>query len=98
MPACVCLRVLILLSLMFIAVISQLHISGQVIDELVEGEDAEADLIVGCFSAALKQAGEGHGRRSTGRGWQLEIGEVRVGAGALVDHPGAAPTVWIAGE
>ena len=38
----------------------QLHTAGQIVNEFVEGEDAEADFVVGCSGAALKQAGEGH--------------------------------------
>lgn len=35
----------------------------QIVNELVERENAEADFVVGRFAAALKQAGKGHGRR-----------------------------------
>lgn len=72
-----------------------LHISWQVVDQFVQGEDAEADFVVGRLRAALEQAGESHGWRRPGGGRQLQVGKVRVGAGALVDHPGAAPTVRI---
>lgn len=40
----------------------QPDVPGQIIDELVEGEDAEADFVVSCFGTTLKQAGEGHSR------------------------------------
>lgn len=71
------------------------HILRQVVNQFVQGEDAEADFVVGCFRAALEEAGEGHGRRGPGGGWQLKVGEVGIGAGALVDHPRAAPTVRV---
>lgn len=71
---------------------------GEVVDELVQREHAEGDLVVGRPGAALEQAGEGHDRRDPrGRG-QLQVGQVRVGAGALVDHPGPRPAVRVAGE
>lgn len=92
------LRALSRLSFTITIVTSRLCAPGQMVNELVEAEHAEAYLIVGRFAAALKQAGEGHGGRPAERRGQLQISEVRVGAGALVDHPGATPTVWIAGE
>lgn len=72
-----------------------LYIHGQIVDELIEGEYAEADFIVGGFGAALKEAGEGHGGHSSRWGWQLQVGQIRVRAGTLIDHPGATPAVWI---
>lgn len=62
----ICLWNFILPSSTFMTDISQLRLPGQIIDKLVEGEDAEADFIVGCFCAALKQAGEGHSGRGPG--------------------------------
>ena len=62
----ICLWNFILPSSTFMTDISQLRLPGQIIDKLVEGEDAEADFIVGCFCAALKQAGEGHSRWGPG--------------------------------
>lgn len=35
----------------------------QIVNELVQRENAEADFVVARFGAALKQAGEGHSRR-----------------------------------
>lgn len=94
----ICPRGGIPLSITSTVVLSRLYVPGQIVNKLVEGEDAEADFIVGCFGATLKQAGEGHGGRCTYRGGQLQVGEVGVGAGALVDHPGAPPTVGITGK
>lgn len=93
-----CLRDTTLLPFTFVVVTSQLHIPGQIINKFVEAEDTEADLVVGCFGAALKQAGKGHSRWCTRWGGQLQIGEVGVGTGALVDHPGSTPAVWITGK
>lgn len=53
---------LILPCFIFIIVFPQLHIPGQIINKLVEGKDAKADFIIGCFSTTLKQAGEGYSR------------------------------------
>lgn len=35
----------------------------QIVNELIERKNAEADFVVGRFGAALKQAGKGHSRR-----------------------------------
>ncbi|TNN80403.1 hypothetical protein EYF80_009427 [Liparis tanakae] len=73
------LRALSRLSFALPVVASQLCAPGQVVDELVEAEHAEADLLVGRFAAALEQAGEGHGGRpAEGRG-QLQISEITQG-------------------
>lgn len=45
-----------------------LHVPRQVVDQLVQGEDAEADFVVGRFRAALEEAGESHGGRRPGGG------------------------------
>lgn len=45
------------------ALVFLLHILGQVVNQFIQGEDAEADFVVGCFRAALEQAGESHSWR-----------------------------------
>lgn len=53
----------LLLSLWALTALLLCALLRQIVNELVERENAEADFVIGRFGAALKQAGEGHSRR-----------------------------------